>query len=126
MAKKEFTYRGLTAEQLKKMSIKEFAALIPSRERRSLLRGLTEAEKSTLRKLEKRNSVKTHCREMIIVPQMLGKILLVHQGKEYVPVTVTEDMLGFRLGEFVLTRKMVKHNAPGIGATASTSSVAVK
>lgn len=125
MAKKEFTYRGLQAEQLKKMSIKEFAALVPSRERRTLLRGLTDAEKSLLRKLEKRDSVKTHCREMVIVPQMLGKTLLVHSGKEYLPVVVSEEMLGLRLGQFVLTRKGVKHNAPGIGATASTSSQAV-
>jgi small subunit ribosomal protein S19 len=125
MAKKEFTYRGRSTDQLASMSIKEFAALIPSRERRSLLRGLTEAEKNLLRKVAKRNSVKTHCREMIVVPQMLGKIILVHSGKEYVPVTITEEMLGFRLGEFVLTRKMVKHASPGVGAAAKKS-VSVK
>ncbi len=125
MAKKEFTYRGRTTEQLSKLGIKEFAALIPSRERRTLLRGLTDAEKSLLHKVEKRNNVKTHCREMIIVPQMLNKTILVHSGKEYVPVTVTEEMLGFRLGEFVLTRKMVKHQSPGVGATASKA-VSVK
>jgi small subunit ribosomal protein S19 len=127
MAKKEFTYRGLGMEQLKKMSIKEFAALIPSRERRTLLRGLTDAEKNLLRKLEKRDTVKTHCREMVVVPQMIGKTILVHNGKEYAPVQVSEEMVGFRLGEFVLTRKMVKHSSPGVGATASAAkSVSVK
>jgi len=125
MAKKEFTYRGLSVEQLKKMSIKEFAAIIPSRERRTLLRGQTDAEKSLLRKLEKRTNVKTHAREMVIVPQMIGKVILVHNGKEYTAVTITEEMIGVRLGEFVLTRKMVKHASPGVGAATKTK-VSVK
>jgi small subunit ribosomal protein S19 len=125
MAKKEFTYRGLSVEQLKKMSIKEFAAIIPSRERRTLLRGQTEAEKSLLRKLEKRTNVKTHAREMVVVPQMIGKTILVHSGKEYAPVAITEEMIGCRLGEFVLTRKMVKHASPGVAAAAKTK-VSVK
>jgi small subunit ribosomal protein S19 len=108
------------------MGIKEFAALIPSRERRSLLRGMTEAEKSLLNKLAKRNNVKTHAREMVIVPQMMGKTILVHSGKEYQPVLITEEMLGHRLGQFVLTRKPIKHNSPGVGATASSGAVSVK
>lgn len=126
MAKKEFSYRGHTLEQLQKMSIKEFAQLIPSRERRTLLRGLTDAEKNLLRKLGKRSGVKTHCREMVIVPQMVGKQVLVHTGKEYVPVEILDEMVGFRLGEFVLTRKMVKHQSPGVGATATKAKVSVK
>jgi small subunit ribosomal protein S19 len=125
MAKKEFTYRGLTAEQLKKMSVKEFAALIPSRERRTLLRGMTDVEKSLLRKLEKKASAKSHAREMVIVPQMIGKTVMLHNGKEYSPVAITEEMIGMRLGEFVLTRKMVKHASPGVGAAAKTK-VSVK
>ena len=117
MAKKEFTYRGRTLEQLQAMSIKEFAALIPSRERRTLLRGMTDAEKSLLNKLNKRASAKTQSREMIIVPQMVGKTVQVHSGKEYLPVAITEEMVGFRLGEFVLTRKIAKHASPGVGGT---------
>lgn len=126
MAKKEFTYRGRTVEQLQKMSIKEFAALIPSAERRALLRGMTEPEKSLLNKLTKRNNVKTHCREMVIVPQMMNKTVMVHTGKEYVPVMITEEMVGFRLGEFAQTRKSVKHASPGVGATATKAKVSVK
>jgi len=114
MAKKEFTYKGLKTEQLQAMSIEEFARIIPSRERRSLLRGLTPAEKNLLVKLSKRDKVKTHAREMVIIPQMLGKTIMVHRGKEYTPVTITEEMLGFRLGQFVLTRKIAKHASPGV------------
>lgn len=125
MAKKEFTYRGLTYDQIAPMGIKEFAALVPSRQRRSLLRGLTDDEKSLLRKLEKRPSAKTHCREMVIVPQMVGKTVQVHNGKEYVAVEILDEMLGCRLGEFAMTRKIAKHQSPGVGAKASKS-VSVK
>jgi small subunit ribosomal protein S19 len=126
MARKEFTYRGRTTEDLMRMSIKEFAALVPSTERRALLRGMTDVEKSLLRKLVKRNNVKTQAREMVIVPQMVGKTILLHNGKEYSPIAINEEMLGFRLGEFLMTRKPIKHSAPGIGSTASTKSVSVK
>lgn len=126
MAKKEFTYRGLTFDQISGMSIKEFAGLIPSRERRSLLRGMTEEEKSLLRKLSKRASAKTHCREMVIVPQMVGKTVMLHTGKEYVAIEILDEMLGHRLGQFAMTRKIAKHAAPGVGAKAATKSVSVK
>ncbi len=114
MAKKEFTYKGLRLEQLRGMSTEEFARLVPSRERRSLLRGFTPEEKNLLRKLEKRDRVKTHCREMIIIPQLIGKTIQVHNGKGYTPVTVTEEMLGLRLGQLVMTRKIARHASPGV------------
>ncbi len=123
MAKKEFTYRGHKTEQLKKMSIKEFALLLPSRERRTLLRGMTDVEKSLLNKLEKRQSAKTHAREMVIIPQMVGKTILVHNGKEYQALEINEEMVGYRLGELALTRKMVKHASPGVGAAKKSVSV---
>ncbi len=126
MAKKEFTYRGFTADKLQQMSVKEFAQLVPSRERRTLLRGMTDVEKSLLRKLGKKSSAKTHAREMVIVPQMIGKTVLVHTGKEYIQVPINEEMLGHRLGVFALTRKIAKHSAPGVGAAKAAKSVSVK
>lgn len=116
MARKIFKYRGLTAEELKKLSIKEFANLLTSRERRSILRGFTAEEQNTIDKLEKRNTVKTHQRQLVILPGMIGKTLEVHKGKEYVPVTITEEMVGHRLGEFALTRKRAGHTKAGVGA----------
>ena len=113
MAKKEFTFRGLKLDQIKEMGIKEFAQLITSRERRSLLRGITPEQKKLLKKLEKRDKVKTHCRDMVIVPQMLGKTIMLHRGNKYEPITITEHMLGHRLGEFVMTRKIAKHAVGG-------------
>lgn len=116
MARKIFKYRGLTGEELKKLSIKEFAELLPSRERRSILRGFTDDEQNTLAKLEKRNTVKTHQRQLVILPSMIGKTIEVHRGKEFVPVTITEEMMGHRLGEFALTRKRATHAKSGVGA----------
>ena len=114
MARKEFTYRGRTAEELQAMSIDEFALLMPSAERRRVKRGFTHEEKSLLGKLQKRDRVKTMAREMVVLPSMFGKTILVHSGKEYVPITIVPEMVAHRLGQFAITRKPTKHSAGGV------------
>ncbi|MBW2977051.1 30S ribosomal protein S19 [Candidatus Woesearchaeota archaeon] len=127
MAKKEFTYRGKTIEELNKLSLNELASLMPARERRSIKKGFTEQQKILLKKVRKNESgIKTHCRDMIILPEMIGKKISVYSGKEFIPVIIINEMIGHRLGEFVLTRGRVEHSAPGIGATRSSSSLSVK
>ena len=126
MVKKEFLFRGLNEGQLKAMSIEEFAQLLKSRERRRIKRGFTEQEKKLLARLAKKDTVRTHCRSMIIVPQMLGKKILVYNGKEFVQVNIVKEMLGHRLGEFAHTRKRVLHHAPGVGATKSSQALSVR
>ena len=124
---REKRFRGYTEEELKAMPLDEFVKLIPSRERRSLQRGLNQQQKRLLAKLEAgKDRVKTHSRDMVIIPLMLGKTILVHNGKDYQPVTITIEMLGHRLGEFALTRKRVQHSAPGVGATRSSAHMSVK
>jgi len=127
MAKKEFTFKGKTTEELKKMSLNELAQLMTSRQRRTIKRGFTEQQKILLKKIRaNEKNVKTHCRDMIILPEMIGTTIKVYQGKEFVPVMVEQDMIGHCLGEFVMTRKRVAHSAPGIGATRSSASLSVK
>jgi len=119
----EFYYRGKKATEL---SREDFINLLPSELRRKFKRGLTEQENKLLKKMEKfkdqsgKKFIKTHCREMIVLPEMIGHKIGVYNGKEYVPVEINEWMIGHRLGEFALTRKEVKHAAPGIGASRST------
>jgi small subunit ribosomal protein S19 len=101
--------------------------LLPSRERRSLKRGLTEQQKTFLENLRAgKKKLKTHCRDMIVLPEMVGLLLKVHNGKTWVPVSVQPEMIGHRLGEFALTRNSVKHSSPGIGATRSSASMSVR
>ena len=126
MARKEFLFRGKKIEELKSLSLNEFADLLKSRERRKLKRGFTEEEKKLLKDVEKKDEVKTHCRDMIILPLMVGKTIHVYNGKEFVAVRVTTEMLGHRLGEFALTRKRVQHHAPGVGATRSSQALSVR
>ena len=57
---------------------------------------------------------------------MIGITLKVHKGKSFEPVRIEEEMIGHYLGEFVLTRKSIKHNSPGVGATRSSASVSVR
>ena len=127
MAKKEFTYRGKTLEELKGMSISEFKELLPARQRRSLKRGLTDQQKRLLKRIKnKEKDIKTHCRDMVILPEMSGLMIKVHNGKEFAVVGITEEMIGHYLGEFAVTRQRVEHSAPGIGSTRSSSSLSVK
>jgi len=127
MSIKEFAYRGKNLEEIKKLSLKEFAELLPARQKRCLIRGLSEEKQKFLEKLKKSSKpVKTHLRDMIILPEMVDKRIQVHSGKEFILIQVTDEMLGHYLGEFVLTRKRVQHSAPGIGATKSSSAISVR
>lgn len=122
-----FLLKGKTAEELQKMSLEDFAKLISSRERRNLMRGFDDNEKKFLEKLRSsKKPVRTHIREMVIIPEMLFKKILVHNGKEWVSVDIKPEMLGHRLGEFALTRKRVVHSAPGVGATKSSKFLPLK
>lgn len=126
---KEFTFEGKTVEELKLLEIREFAKYLTSRKKRSLLRQSDKVERFLLKcrqKKEKGEKIKTHSRETVIVPAMVGLTIYVHNGKEFVPVKIIPEMLGHRLGEFALTRKKAEHSAPGIGATRSSAYLSVK
>lgn len=129
LKKKELTYRGKLIEDLKKMDIREFAVLLKSNEKRTVMRQYGELEKFISRcskKVIKNKPIKVHVRHLIIVPKMVGFKINVHNGKEFVPIEITTEMLGHRLGEFSVTRSKVKHGAAGIGATRSSASASVK
>ncbi|MDP7180846.1 MAG: 30S ribosomal protein S19 [Candidatus Woesearchaeota archaeon] len=127
MAKKEFSYKGKTVEELKKLGIDELAMILPSRQRRTLKRGFTDSQNIFLKKIRSgKQNVETHCRNMLILPEMEGMTIKVHSGKEFVPVMIQPEMIGHYLGEFVLSRKRMAHSAPGIGATKSSSSLSVR
>ena len=121
---KEFKWQGLNEEEIKKLDLKDFMKMIPAKKRRSLKRGFTDAQKIFLKKIEVgEKNLETHCRSMIILPQMIGLLIKVYNGKDFVPVSITPDMIGHRLGEFALTRKSVSHSAAGVGATRSSKAV---
>ncbi len=122
---KEKSYRGIEIDELKKLDLREFAKLVKSRPRRAILRNYDIIEKFVKRsekKLAKNKLIKTHDRELIIVPKMVGKTIYIYNGKEYEKVLIIEQMLGHRLGEFALTRKIAKHTKAGVGATKSSAS----
>ena len=125
-----FNYRGREIDELKAMSHQEFAKLLKSRARRKILRGFSDVEKKLLERIKKfkgsKKKIKTHARDMIILPEMVGAVIYVYTGREHLPVTIVEEMIGHRLGEFALTRNKVQHSAPGVGATRSSAAVSVK
>ncbi len=136
--KKEFLWRGYTIEQLKEMPLYPpeddmdapcIATLMPSRAKRSLSRGLSsECQKflDRVRSNDNGKTVKTHCRGMYILPEMVGTRVGIHNGKDFVNVEIAPEMIGHALGEFAHTRKSVTHTGPGVGATRSSQHVALK
>ena len=132
---REFTYRGHTIDELQSLSMDEFIRLLPSRQRRSLQRGLTPEQRTLLENSRRARKVleeggkavvKTHARDMIILPEMVGVTVLVHNGKEFTAVEIAPEMIGHYLGEFAITNRPVKHGSPGIGASRSSMYVPLK
>ena len=130
MAKKDFSFRGKSLEQLGALSMPEFAKLCRSRQRRSLTRGY---DKSVLKQLDEAiakktagkepKPVRTHRRNIIVIPKMVGLKFSVYKGNAFDTVDIKPEMLGHFLGEFSLTRKRLQHGKAGIGATKSSSAV---
>ncbi len=125
---REFTYRGHTLGELKDMSLDELKKVLPARARRTLERGLNREEKRLLEKIEKKDKdvYRTHRREMIILPEFVGKRIAIHDGEKFQTVKIEPEMIGHYLGEFALTRKKVEHSGPGIGATRSSKYIPLK
>ncbi len=129
---REFKFRGRTLDELMQMPIEEFAKLLTSRARRSILRGYRDPQRKKLMKkvrlarAGKRVKLRTHRRDVIITPEMVGLTIEVYNGKEFVPLQIKEEMIGRYLGEFVFTRKRVMHSSPGVGASRSTKHVGRK
>lgn len=126
---REFTFRGKTLEELKKLDTREFAKYLKSKQRRAVLRKFDVIEKFINRcekKEKKGKQIRTHLRELIIVPKMVGMTIGIYNGKEFQQIKILPEMLGHKLGEFSLTRTKVEHGAPGIGATRSSAALSVK
>ena len=121
--KKQFTFRGKTIEELKKLDVREFSKYLNSKTKRFVLRQFQEIEKFVKRankKAAKNKPIKTHKRDIIIVPGLIGMKINVYNGKSFVPIIVTGEMLGHKFGEFALTRARIKHGKAGAGATKGT------
>jgi len=129
---KEFRYRGKSLEELNSMSTEALLELLPSRARRSLNRGVSEEKRKLLEDARAmkdgrlQGEIKTHARDMIILPTMVGLTISVHNGREFVPLQVKPEMIGRYLGEYVITNKKVVHGTPGIGASRSSLYVPLK
>src|SRR6056297_439678 len=129
----EFTYRGHTLEELQELSVEDVAELLPARQRRSIERGLSVEKEKLLE--EARNAgeeetanapIRTHLRDMPILPEFVGLTFEVYNGQSFERVRVEPEMIGHYLGEFRLTRTSVEHGQAGIGATRSSKFVPLK
>ncbi|ORY01140.1 40S ribosomal protein S15 [Basidiobolus meristosporus CBS 931.73] len=133
---RKYSYRGVELDQLLDLSSEQFMELVHCRARRKFNRGLKRKPMGLIKKLrkakteaapnEKPETVKTHLRNMIVVPEMIGSVVGVYNGKTFNQVEIKPEMIGHYLGEFSITYKPVKHGRPGIGATNSSRFVPLK
>ena len=106
--------------------------LLPARGRRSLTRVINDNKRKLIAEMKAtkagtlKNPINTHLRDVLILPNMVGVTLNVYSGKEFRPVTITTEMIGHYLGEYVITNKRVSHGAPGVGASRSSLYVPLK
>lgn len=127
---KQLTYRGKSVKELEELPLAEFAKLCTSRARKSLTRN--GFDKKILKKIEaqkknpKARPIKTHRRDLVVIPAMIGARFAVHKGKDFETIDVNIKMLGHYLGEFALTRKRLMHGKAGIGATKSSTAVTAR
>lgn len=123
----EFTYRGYTMAKLKKMKLDDFAELLCARQRRKIKRTFRAEEENLFNEINSgKEGIKTHLRDAIVLPSMIGKKIGIHDGKGFEYIEIKPEMVGHYLGELVLTRKKVAHGAAGVGATRSSKYVPLK
>ena len=118
--KKIFRYKGKTIEELKNLDTREFARLIRAKERRFVLRNsqkIDEFINRAVKKINKNKSIKTHRRDLIFVPKMVGWKVHIYNGQKFIPVQVTGETLGHRFGELSPSRQRITHGKAGVGAT---------
>lgn len=129
---KEFNYRGVPIGDLESASLERLFGLLNARQRRSLTRGITDSKRKLIDEIKAAkagtvtNPIKTHLRDLIILPSMVGITVNVFSGKAFVPVQMRPEMIGHYLGEYVITNKKVSHGAPGVGASRSSLYVPLK
>jgi small subunit ribosomal protein S19 len=133
---REFRFRGLNIDQLKNLSIEALLPLLNARQRRSLDKRVGKYMNDEKRKLRERiknvregdsnETIRTHVRDMIILPDMVGITINIHNGKDFSPITIKPEMIGHYLGEYSITNKRVQHGAPGVGASRSSLYVPLK
>jgi small subunit ribosomal protein S15e len=113
---RKFTYRGVDLDQLLDMNHEQLMELFPCRIRRKFSRGLKRKPMALIKKLRKKKKeapanekpdvVKTHLRNMVVVPEMTGSIVGVYNGKTFNQVEIKPEMIGHYLGEFSISYKV--------------------
>ncbi|MGD1099660.1 MAG: 30S ribosomal protein S19 [Thermoplasmata archaeon] len=127
--KREFTLRGKTLPELQAMSLEDLTKVLTARARRSIRRGFNSETTlffEAMRTSAPGKTVRTHCRDALVLPEHVGRHVAIHNGKEFKDIEVRPEMIGHYFGEFALTRRFEKHSGPGVGATRSSKFMPLK
>ena len=92
----------------------------------TLIAKLRKAKRDAAAAGEKPGPVRTHLRNTVVVPEMVGSVIGVYNGKAFNQIEVKPDMVGHYLGEFSISYRPVQHGKPGIGSTNSSRFIPLK
>ena len=133
---RKFSYRGIELEKLLSLPNEELTELVNCRASRRFKRGLKRKPLALIKRLrkakkeaapgERPRGIKTHLRDMIIVPEMIGSVVGVYNGKSMNGIEIKPEMIGHYLGELSISYKPVTHGRPGIGSTHSSRFIPLK
>ena len=129
---KKFEFQGMDLKELEKIPMDQLFKMFPARARRSLNRGITDGKRKLIEEIKAskagtlKSPIRTHIRDLIILPYMVGVQVNVYSGKEFASVNISPEMISHYLGEYVITNKKVSHGAPGVGASRSSLYVPLK
>merc|ERR1719235_57226 len=120
---RKYSYRGIDLEKLVDMQNEDLMNLFCARQRRKFSRGIKRQPITLLKKLrkskkacaygEKPTPVKTHMRNMVIVPEMIGSVVGCYNGKNFINIEIKPEMIGHSLAEFSISYHPVMHGGGG-------------
>ncbi|KAI1420088.1 putative 40S ribosomal protein S15 [Xylaria sp. FL1777] len=124
---RKFSYRGVELDNLLELGSDDLRTLFHARARRRLSRGLRRKPMGLVRKLRaaKQNAAPNE-KASTIVPELIGSVVAVYNGKVFNSIEIRPEMVGHYLGEFSISYTPVKHGRPGIGATHSSRFIPLK
>lgn len=126
MKLKERNYRGKYYSELINLSDLDLSKYLSARARRSIIRGLSKLHVKKRKEILNSEGVKLRSRSFLFFPDMVGKTVLIYNGKNYKPYKICQEAIGHYSGEFVLTRKKLKHGKAGQGSTKGSKFVPLK
>lgn len=123
----QYKFKTKSYTDIKDLPLSDLKNFLTSKSRRKILRGFSQLQLKIYEKCLTKDNIKIMNRDLLILPCLVNKILHVHNGKQYLPVTIEPEHVGRVLGQLIKTRlKIIAHVRVGKGGTKGSRHTALK